>query len=220
MNPGRWCGSSCGTPSCRISQPRFWRDSGDRKSRRSRSRACRTNCQRSDHGDNCSGERLERQGNVTGDNGLTVVITSEERFDRTPDGAVWGLSGHKFWSRYLDAFQQVRVVARVRDVAEADGRNARIDGPGVAIAPVPYYVGPREYLRLAPKVSRAVLEAFRPGDAVIMRIGSHLASPLFAHLRRINAPFGVEVVGDPYEVFSAGVFQHPLRPVFRWWFTR
>src|SRR5207249_8547634 len=39
-------------------------------------------------------------------------------------------------------------------------------------------------------------------------------------LRRINAPFGVEVVGDPYEVFSAGVFQHPLRPVFRWWFTR
>src|SRR6266536_1345545 len=101
------------------------------------------------------------------DNDLTVVITSEERFDRTPDGAIWGISGYKFWSRYLDAFQLVRVVARVRDVAAADGRSARIDGPGVAIAPVPYYVGPREYLRVAPKVTRAVVGAFRPGDAVI-----------------------------------------------------
>ena len=29
----------------------------------------------------------------------------------------------------------------------------------------------------------------------------------------------MEVLGDPYEVFSHSAFRHPLRPFFRWWFT-
>jgi glycosyltransferase involved in cell wall biosynthesis len=31
-------------------------------------------------------------------------------------------------------------------------------------------------------------------------------------------PYGVEVVGDPYDVFAPGAVKHPLRPFFRWWF--
>ena len=30
----------------------------------------------------------------------------------------------------------------------------------------------------------------------------------------------MEVVGDPYDVFGPNSVRHPLRPVFRWWFTR
>ena len=30
----------------------------------------------------------------------------------------------------------------------------------------------------------------------------------------------MEVVGDPYDVFGPNAVRHPLRPVFRWWFTR
>jgi glycosyltransferase involved in cell wall biosynthesis len=30
----------------------------------------------------------------------------------------------------------------------------------------------------------------------------------------------VEVVADPYDVFAPGSVKHPLRPVFRWWFSR
>ena len=33
-------------------------------------------------------------------------------------------------------------------------------------------------------------------------------------------PYGVEVVGDPYDVFAPGSVRHPLRPFFRWWFPR
>ena len=39
-------------------------------------------------------------------------------------------------------------------------------------------------------------------------------------LRRTKRPYGVEVVGDPYDVFSPNAIKHPLRPFFRWWFTR
>ena len=44
----------------------------------------------------------------------------EARFARTPDGAIWARTGqdHQFWSGYLAAFDEVRVVARIRDEAE------------------------------------------------------------------------------------------------------
>jgi glycosyltransferase involved in cell wall biosynthesis len=34
-----------------------------------------------------------------------------------------------------------------------------------------------------------------------------------------NHPFGVEVVGDPYEVFAPGSIHHPARPLLRWAMT-
>ena len=33
-------------------------------------------------------------------------------------------------------------------------------------------------------------------------------------------PYGVEVVGDPHDVFAPGAVKHPLRPFFRWWFPQ
>jgi glycosyltransferase involved in cell wall biosynthesis len=35
-------------------------------------------------------------------------------------------------------------------------------------------------------------------------------------LNRRKIPYGVEVVGDPYDAFGPESIQHPLRPVFRW----
>jgi glycosyltransferase involved in cell wall biosynthesis len=151
---------------------------------------------------------------------MTVDVVSEERLERTPDGRVWGPSSYVFWRRYLDVFDRVRVVARLRDVSATDARKARADGPGVTFAGVPYYIGPTGYLARMFEVRRAVCAAFRPGDAVIIRLGSHLAPALEGKLRRLGAPYGVEVVGDPYEVFAPGVVDHALRPVFRWWFTK
>ncbi len=36
----------------------------------------------------------------------------------------------------------------------------------------------------------------------------------------MQRPYGVEVVGDPYDTFAPGSVKHPLRPFFRWWFAR
>jgi glycosyltransferase involved in cell wall biosynthesis len=151
---------------------------------------------------------------------VDVVIPCEERLERTPDGSVWGPSSYRVWSRYLAAFDGVRICARVRDVERPASVNSLASGPQVSVAPVPYYRGPWEYLRIHRQVTRAVAAAFHIGDAVIMRPGCYLAHPLYKQLRRLGAPYGVEVVGDPYEVFAPGVVSHPLRPLFRWRFTR
>lgn len=153
---------------------------------------------------------------------MRVVVTVEMRFERTPDGQVWTWSGftHDFWRRYLDAFDAVRVVARVRDVPEPVEGSRRSTGEGVAFAAVPHYHGPAQFLPRAPAVVRAVRAAIGPGDAVLLRIGSLLASCAQPVLRRDDHPYGVEVVGDPWDMFAPGTVRHPLRPFFRHWFTR
>ncbi|MFK5647480.1 glycosyltransferase family 4 protein [Ornithinimicrobium sp. LYQ121] len=37
--------------------------------------------------------------------------------------------------------------------------------------------------------------------------------------RRLRENYGVEVVGDPWDVFAKGVVGHPLRPLLRFWFA-
>jgi len=148
---------------------------------------------------------------------MNVVVTLEQRFDRTPDGAVWTqvAFAHSFWTRYLEVFDGVCVVARVRDVAATPPNHLRADGPGVRFAAVPYYIGPWQYFCRRRAVIAAVRRALGPDDAVIMRVGSQLANCLFPVLHRAGRPYGVEVVGDPWDVFSPGAVRHPLRPLFR-----
>jgi hypothetical protein len=152
---------------------------------------------------------------------MNVLVVLEHRFLRTPDGAVWSTTGcaYGFWSRYREVFDTVRVVARVADTPSADPRWLRADGPGVSFAPIPSYIGPRQYLFRRGAVRRAVQEAFVPGDAVILRVGSVLAEALLPWLKKHHYRYAVEVVSDPWDVFSPGAVRHPLRPFFRRWFA-
>ncbi|MEG4111993.1 MULTISPECIES: glycosyltransferase family 4 protein [unclassified Microcoleus] len=153
---------------------------------------------------------------------MNVVVALEHRFDRTPDGKVWTQVAfpHSFWMRYLEVFDRVRVVARVREVASVSGDCKRADGEGVSFAAVPYYIGPWQYLQKVSQVQRAARNAVAANDAVILRVGSQIASCIQPMLSKINHPYAVEVVADPYDVFAPGAVKHPLRPFFRWWFPR
>jgi glycosyltransferase involved in cell wall biosynthesis len=127
---------------------------------------------------------------------------------------------YSFWKRYLDVFDHVRVVARVRDVPSVSSSWSRADGEGVSFAVVPYYLGPWQYLQRVRQVQRAARESIRATDAVIMRISGQVSSSVEPMLRRSGHPYGVEVVGDPYDAWAPGYVTHPLRPFFRWWFPR
>lgn len=153
---------------------------------------------------------------------MILDVTIDHRFSRTPDGAMWTMTSftYPFWKRYLTVFDQVRVVARVREVPIAAPNWTRCDGEGVSFAAIPYYHGPWQYLQRALKVKRAIRNAIGADDAVILRVQGQIASCLRPWLRRADRPYGVEVVGDPYDAFAPGYVTHPLRPFLRWWFPR
>lgn len=151
---------------------------------------------------------------------MNVTITLEHHFLRTVDGRVWTETtfGYQFWQRYLLVFDSVRVIARVRSVETAMASWKQASGPAVTFIDVPDYHGPYEYLACWPKVRALLREQAHSSQAVILRLGSSIGSALVGHFRR-DQPFGVEVVGDPYDVFQRGAVIHSLRPLFRVWFT-
>jgi glycosyltransferase involved in cell wall biosynthesis len=153
---------------------------------------------------------------------MQVAVVLEQRFTRTPDGAVWVPSTflYEFGQRYLEVFDQVKVIARVCDVASVPDDHKRVDGQGVEVAAVPYYHGPWQYLKARRRVIRASRSFIGQEDAIILRLPSAIASCVYPVFRRTRHPYGVEVIGDPYDVFAPGVVQHELRVFFRWWFTR
>lgn len=153
---------------------------------------------------------------------MQLLVTIDHRFDRTPDGSIWTPTNHSysFWTRYLSVFERVKVAARVREVRTPPPRGHRADGERVTFDPVPYYLGPLQYISKAMAVHRAVRSSLTVEDAVIMRVGSQLANCLEPALIASGHPFGLEVVGDPFDMFSSGCVKHPLRRFFQWWFPR
>ncbi|ACG75620.1 glycosyl transferase group 1 [Anaeromyxobacter sp. K] len=149
---------------------------------------------------------------------VSLTLSFEQRFDRSPDGSIWAAGGFNasFWDAYLEVFDSVRVMARVRAVARQPDRSARADRDGVTFAPLPYYVGPAQHVLRAPSIFSVAGDLASTGEAFMLRGPSILASYLGVHLSRRRRPYGIEVVGDPYDVFAPGAVDHPLRPVFRW----
>lgn len=150
----------------------------------------------------------------------TVVVFLDQRYHRTPDRQVWtnGPFPYTFFERYLRVFGRVRVVARVRDVPLPSEYWNAAGGLRVDFAPVPYYVGMTQYLANCRAVRRAAITAIGPTDTILLRVPGQVATSVEGWLRRRNRPYGVEVVGDPYDAYAPGTTTHPLRPLFRRWF--
>jgi glycosyltransferase involved in cell wall biosynthesis len=149
---------------------------------------------------------------------VRVLVSLEARFARTPDGAVWASAnfGYRFWQRYLDVFSEVFVLARVADVRHVPDRAARVDGDRVRVTPIPSYIGPRQFLLQHRRIRAVIRSAVGQADAAIIRVPSLIGTLAARELVTHAKPFGVEVVGDPFDVFASGAMRHPLRRLFRW----
>ena len=153
---------------------------------------------------------------------MNVVVTTEAHFDRTPDGRVWtsGSFSYPFWTRYLAAFDSVRVFARVRDIPVPPPGFQLVNGPKVTFAGVPDYRGLKQYMLRLASILRATAKAVQNTDAMVLRVPGQLGTQIKWHLHKSGRPYAVEVVGDPYDVFAPGAVRHPLRSFLRWWSPR
>lgn len=153
---------------------------------------------------------------------MQVTVSLEQRFDRTPDGTVWTPLNfdRAFWDAYLEVFDSVRVVARVRDVASPPQAAKRADGPGVSFEALPYYVGAAGYARRVLATQSAIASVAQGPGAFILRMPSPAGAAIAARLRRARRPYAVEIVGDPWDVFAPGSGNPVVRPLVRRWFTR
>jgi glycosyltransferase involved in cell wall biosynthesis len=153
---------------------------------------------------------------------VRVLITASAHFAIAGDGSLWiqnASMGYALWARYLEVFDEVRLLVRARPHAELSEGWTRASGPGVKAVPLPDSVGPwgfaKDYARIAGTIRQALAEA----EAVLLRVPCHIGGEVWRWLPP-GRPYGVEVIADPWDAFSPGAVRHVLRPFFRWWFTR
>lgn len=150
---------------------------------------------------------------------MQVIVAIEHRFEGTPDGSIWTqtMFSSSYWQRYLEIFDAVQVVARVRPVEHPSPGMQQVNNDQISFTALPYYVGPVEYLQKARAVQQAARSAFQPGDAVMLYSASPICMALKHYLEALRYPYGIYLIADPYDVFAPGAVLHPTRPFFRWW---
>jgi glycosyltransferase involved in cell wall biosynthesis len=152
---------------------------------------------------------------------MKLLVANEGHYVRR-GGTVY--SGHltyeRFWKRYLSVFDSVSPLCRVRPVGEVPEGWLPAGGENVEFIALPDYRGPWGCLRARREIDAAVRAGIEACDAFLLRAPGTVSTLLWRRLRRLALPFGVEVVGDPWEVFAPGVVRSPLRALFRRGYTR
>ena len=153
---------------------------------------------------------------------MKCLVSASARFAVTQDGILWTPNPslkYSFWARYLDVYDEVRMLVRAKPcVAPPDGW-LRASGDGIRATPLGYFEGPLQFAVQLPRIRQRIRQALREDWAIQLRLPCAIGSEVWRILSP-NRPYGVEVVGDPYDVFAPGAVRHPLRPFFRWWSPR
>ena len=152
---------------------------------------------------------------------MRVSVVSEQVFSQTPDGQIWSVGvAESFWKRYLDVFDQLRIIARVQGVPERPPGGLLLADPRICFAKIPFYRGSAQLLRRAPQVRSALRRSYSATDALVLRVPSTLANLMLPAVRGARHPYAVEVVGDPQDVFGSSGIAHAVRPLLRHWYSR
>lgn len=154
---------------------------------------------------------------------MRLAIVFDHRFLRARDGTVFsGKSyGHAFFARrYLRVFDAVTLLARVADAPDVATAAEPTEGAGVRVVALGDWQGPRALAAAWPRIGRELRRHLGEAEAVLLMAPGMLATLAQRRLVRSRRPYGVEVVGDPWDAMGPGSMRHPLRPFWRWATTR
>ncbi len=154
---------------------------------------------------------------------MNLLLVFDHRFVRAADGVVSSSKsyGYSFFAkRYLQVFDSVTILARVAPDASGAHAGEATQGRGVVLASLGDWQGPLGLARVGHRVRTELGRRLSSADAVLLVAPGMLAALAHRILMRLGKPYGVEVVGDPYDAMAPASMKHPLRPVLRWSATR
>ncbi|MFV0189023.1 glycosyltransferase [Empedobacter falsenii] len=154
---------------------------------------------------------------------MKLFFITDARFFQTPDGKFYAGEfsfSNILWERYLAEFNEVYVIARVFQVENFKNLNHLVSN--VTLLPVVSFNSPLSYLLNKRTISQSIKGYFKKyiPDSVIIRGAGSLAYHVAKFCIKRKMVYGIEIIGDPYDVFAKGVIKHPLRPLLRNLFTK
>jgi phosphatidylinositol alpha-1,6-mannosyltransferase len=145
------------------------------------------------------------------------LITSEGHYSVSRSEVTYASGPAKYvsWSRYLNVFDDVLVLARVTRSQEHNIEEHRADGPRVSFQPLPDHTGPWQYLSARRQARIIARHAIDNCDAYLLRVPGIVSHMAWREIVRVKKPYALEVVGDPWEALGPGTWPHISRPIFR-----
>ncbi len=145
-----------------------------------------------------------------------LIFITEARFCKDKTGRIYSDSGfdQNLWTRYLSFFSEVVVFARVQNVVELnDSGNCLSDEKRICFVELPYYLGLKNLITKSHQMKKALKSGLAKykGCSIIIRVPGAIGYSAANILCKLGQRYAIEVVGDPYEVFAKGNFNHPLR---------
>jgi len=153
---------------------------------------------------------------------VRLLITSEGHFSRGPGDKIYadGPAKYSSWANYLEAFDEVVILARVAANQNNASEAARADGPCISFCALSDYHGPWQYLKNLPDLRCRVRETVARCDAFIPRVPGLVGRLAWQELMSQGKKYALEVVGDPWDALGPGTWPGIFRPVFRRTATR
>jgi glycosyltransferase involved in cell wall biosynthesis len=152
---------------------------------------------------------------------MRLIYVLDYCFQQTPDGAVWTDTSYdsSFWDPYLDMYEEVLIISRAKPVERADRNWLRVDSSRIRVHVLAPYQRPTEYFLKRSLIEKQIDAAFAMPGVVVLRVPSNLARCAAGRLRRMDRPYSVDVVGDPWRSLAPGVSRVRGRAFFRLLFT-
>lgn len=151
---------------------------------------------------------------------MNLIFFVEARYIKDSRGRIYNPEGvlkFPFWERYLEIFDKLIIVARVKQIADYIGDEEHLaNGSKVSFLEIPYFYGPMDFLKNKSRVVNILRKSSELKGAFLLRVPGQIGTLAAKYLRKNNVKYGVEVVGDPYDVFSKGAVNHPLRLLFKY----
>ena len=135
---------------------------------------------------------------------MKIVFVHDHKFCRDDSGAYYsdGQFPYELWARYLQYFDEIIVMGRVRSLREEEswGMLDLSSGPKVEFVEIPVPLHPGARLFSSCKVKKRMEETIRHADGVIVRNGE-LAVLAAAVAQRLQKLWAVEVVSSAFDGF-------------------
>ena len=119
--------------------------------------------------------------------------------------------------RYLKVFSSITIFARVLEDADYHvNEKYLINNDSISFVELPYYIGPFQYIKQQNKIKSIINDNITKDAVYICRVPGQIGKLMASFLHRKNIKYGVEVVGDPWDVFSSGGVKHLFRVFFKY----
>lgn len=152
---------------------------------------------------------------------MKLLVIQEQHFTKLPNGQVWvdKQSDTKFWERYLSAFDEIVVCARMKCADSLGVKALRSDRNEVSFIGMPDFRGAAGIIKHYFQVQKALSLALKEADCVIFRAPSPISMVSYGIVRRSGKPFAVELMNNPFTHFSPGSMHHFYQPIIQKFIT-